>query len=236
MTACCAIGIKMLIFAMDIRTMERNPGKPGPEDLVDAGGRERILALPAGKKRSQSVAGNLLLQYGLEIFEGREQSSCQGVPALVSGEEVLSLLRERGPARYDYLYGPHGKPYFADPGLPYFNLSHSGDYVVVALAGTECGIDLQKREEGKNLISLAERFFTPGEAEKVRLEGEPAFYRLWTRKEAYGKCTGEGIARALKIDPEDGSLTGDLEWMAWDGQEGYYLAACRKIPATGREE
>ncbi len=214
--------------------MERAPGEGNPEDLVDAGQRERLLGLPAGKKRSQSVAGNLLLQYGLAVFEDREGGQGDVGPVMVSGEEVLRFLQSRRTAGYDYRYGPHGKPYFADPDLPFFNLSHSGDYVVLALSNTECGIDLQKMEEGRDLVSLAERFFTPAEAEMVRQEGDRAFYRLWTRKESYGKCTGEGIAPVLKTETE--ALAGELEWFNWDGPEGYCLAACRRIPATEGKE
>ena len=121
-----------------------------------------------------------------------------------SVKKLLESLYGKPPAPIAYVYGKEGKPYFRD--LPfYFNLSHSGDYVLCAVSSAEIGTDIQQHC-GKNVERLARRFFTEREAAALEQAGEERetrerlFYRLWARKEAYGKLTGKGIAAALSAD------------------------------------
>lgn len=65
-----------------------------------------------------------------------------------------------------YCYGEHGKPMRKD-GKVCFNLSHSGKYVLCAVAETEIGCDIEKVKEVK--WKLAKRFFS--EEEYDFLEG-----------------------------------------------------------------
>ena len=137
-----------------------------------------------------------------------------------------------------------GKPYFRD--LPfYFNLSHSGDYVLCAVSSAEIGTDIQQ-QCGKNVERLARRFFTEREAAALEQAGEERetrerlFYRLWARKEAYGKLTGKGIAAALEVDFLPGGTVSSpygcssgevggkrLLWEEYDSIAGYSIALCR---------
>jgi 4'-phosphopantetheinyl transferase len=94
--------------------------------------------------------------------------------------------------------GTHGKPYLPDfPDLA-FNLSHSGNYLAIAIA-RECaiGIDIEQVKARKNLPGLAERCFSPAEIEHwqqlPKTEQISGFFRLWTAKEAFVKATGQGI-------------------------------------------
>lgn len=117
----------------------------------------------------------------------------------VSG--LLDRLRDKEPLPLAFRYGEKGKPYFRDYPV-YFNLSHSGDYVLCALAMEEVGADIQQHRTG-SVGRIAARYFS--EQEKAALEnrkegGEELFFRLWTRKEAYGKLTGEGIAGTMGIN------------------------------------
>lgn len=121
-----------------------------------------------------------------------------------SAAQLLAYIESGSVLPLAYKYGENGKPYFTD--LPfYFNLSHSGDYVLCVLAMEEIGADIQ-RQEGKDVKKLAGRFYSPDEAAAIeRAEeaggaGEKLFYRLWARKEAYGKLTGRGVAAVLKED------------------------------------
>ena len=88
--------------------------------------------------------------------------------------------------------GEHGKPYFTDPALPFFNLSHSGDLVGIVFADVECGLDLQEYR-ALDMEALARRFFSEGDAEALRKMAEEqrreAFRSLgWTF--ARSDCTG----------------------------------------------
>lgn len=88
-----------------------------------------------------------------------------------------------------------GKPYASDrPGV-YFNLSHSGRYVVLAYGDTELGVDVQQHTHG-NPEALARRWFSPDEQAWVLSREEDArkrFFEIWTAKESYVKYLGKGL-------------------------------------------
>jgi len=112
------------------------------------------------------------------------------------------------PSAITYVVGEHGKPSLAArDGVRAnveFNLSHSEDIALIAVArGQPVGVDVQHWSESVEHLRLAERFFSPHERDALRAlthEAEQvagAFFAAWTRKEAYVKATGYGIARGL---------------------------------------
>lgn len=114
---------------------------------------------------------------------------------------VLSSRLGTEPASVDLLYCPKGKPSlggdFAGSGLQ-FNLAHSGGLAVFAVARHGIiGVDVEHIRPVPELPDLLERFCSEREcAELKKLSGEEAvraFFRVWTRKEAWLKATGEGI-------------------------------------------
>lgn len=101
--------------------------------------------------------------------------------------------------RFDYASG--GKPLVKGGSLD-FNLSHSGNLAIYAFTrGCEIGIDLEERRAVPDLLHIARRYFAPKEyAELAALDPSlrtDAFFRCWTRKEAYLKAIGEGIVAPL---------------------------------------
>lgn len=94
--------------------------------------------------------------------------------------------------------GPNGKPELQEQAaVPLrFNLSHSGDYVAVAISAEQVGVDLEQWEGSLPVIELAEHEFRPDESAAISESAEPhlLFYRLWTAKEAVMKCTGFGLS------------------------------------------
>lgn len=79
-----------------------------------------------------------------------------------------------------------------------FNLSHSGDWIVIALSRTFClGVDVEEMDERKDKGKMAERFFHPAEVSAYHLapeqERQVLFYRYWTAKEALLKGRGDGL-------------------------------------------
>jgi 4'-phosphopantetheinyl transferase len=96
----------------------------------------------------------------------------------------------------------YGKPYLADYPEVAFNLSHTGSTMAVAIAfDCELGIDIELCKPRANLVPLTKKCF--GKEELDYWQGLPeidralAFYRFWTRKEAFIKATGRGIALGL---------------------------------------
>lgn len=119
------------------------------------------------------------------------------------GVELL-LMRACRDAGIDYareriVPNGQGKPVFSHTAL-HFNLSHSGSRVLCALSDLPVGCDVETLSA--YAPGLADRFFHPDEAAALRArktEAEKAdlFCRLWTLKESFIKCTGEGLRTPL---------------------------------------
>ena len=118
--------------------------------------------------------------------------------------------------------GAHGKPRLGPGRLPPigFNISHSGDRFVVALAlGMEPGVDIERIRARRDLAGLARWSFSPSEQEEVAAAPEPmdAFYRVWSRKEAVIKADGRGISIGLdRFDVNAGEPPALLD-ARWEG-------------------
>lgn len=105
------------------------------------------------------------------------------------------------PAGLRFEIGEFGKP--ALPGGPGFNVSHTGGALLIAVAdAADIGIDIETVKPSRDLSGLAERCFSVDEfAVWLRLpesERVVAFYRLWTKKEAFVKAVGRGIALGVE--------------------------------------
>jgi 4'-phosphopantetheinyl transferase len=126
------------------------------------------------------------------------------VRARAALRRILAGETGRAPHALAIDYGAHGKPRLPDhPGL-HFNLSHSGEFAVIATSTLgEVGIDLEALRPRSDLLPVARRFFAAHEADAVAAcEGEArsrAFLRLWTRKEAVLKATGRGIGVETRV-------------------------------------
>jgi 4'-phosphopantetheinyl transferase len=108
------------------------------------------------------------------------------------------------PGHLTFSYGAYGKPALdGDSAGLTFNLSHSGEVAVVAAGwGRALGVDVEQWRPLPDLAALAARSFAPRERAALdalpERERPPAFFRCWTRKEAFIKATGEGLAHALE--------------------------------------
>jgi len=81
-------------------------------------------------------------------------------------------------------------------------MTHSGDVAMIALTlGREIGVDVEQIRPLSDMERIADRFFCPEEASEVmavpHVERARAFFRCWTRKEAYIKATGDGLSAPL---------------------------------------
>ncbi len=114
---------------------------------------------------------------------------------------ILGTCLGTEPHRIEFAYSAKGRPSlggeFTRSGLQ-FNLAHSGGLGVFAVARRGAvGVDVEQVRAVPELEGLIERFFSARECAEIRrLCGEAqimAFFRIWTRKEAWLKATGEGI-------------------------------------------
>ena len=129
-----------------------------------------------------------------------------------------------------------GKPYFSHIPLA-FSLSHSGLIWLCMFGDKPCGIDLQIMKETK-YEDIAKRQFHPDEQRYVALWGIDGFYEIWVRKEAFCKCTGQGIfSESPSMVTEEMDLRQKVSWLE---QEYYftelYIADDMKCAACTLED
>jgi 4'-phosphopantetheinyl transferase len=135
------------------------------------------------------------------------------------------------PEGFCFEYSAYGKPALpasAAGNQPQFNVSHSGDFILIALAlGRAVGVDVERMRTDIEAEGIATRFFSANERRALAtVTGEAqceAFFACWTRKEAYIKARGDGLS--LPLDGFDVSLLPG---------EAARLLATRHDPAAAR--
>jgi 4'-phosphopantetheinyl transferase len=115
---------------------------------------------------------------------------------------LLSLYLNTAPQEIEISYGLWGKPCLPIESL-YFNLSHSRAYALYGFARDyEIGIDLEYIDESLDLEEMALNIFSPAEQKQWKKLNEKdkrqAFFKFWTRKEAYLKAMGKGWLQGEK--------------------------------------
>ncbi len=165
---------------------------------------------------------------------------------------VLGRYLNRHPEGIQFSYEPAGKPYIAfcgnEPRLQ-FNVSHSGEKALIGLClHHRIGVDIEFKNPDRATLDLARHFFAPEEV--AALEGLPveaqcdAFFATWTRKEAYIKGRGEGIALGLDtfavtsaehprlLRSDHGSDEAE-RWRFWNIDAGPAYAAAMTVEGAG---
>lgn len=110
-------------------------------------------------------------------------------------------------SQLQFCYGPRGKPALAETvseskAKLYFNLAHAAGLALYAVTNDrEIGVDLEQIHPIADMDQIAERFFSAQESAALRAlppeQRQEAFFNCWTRKEAYLKASGEGLAQPL---------------------------------------
>jgi len=114
----------------------------------------------------------------------------------------------------------------------FYSISHSGNYVICALADRRVGVDIENKfrsifSEAKTeqLDKIAKKCFTMGE-EIYYLSADEEdkadiMLQFWTRKESYSKAVGKGLG--LDFSMIDTQKKDALYWSGWL-EEGYYCS------------
>ena len=189
--------------------------------LVDETRLQKIHACKSTEDKVRSLCCGLLLQYTMKkelaadgrlTMEDRLTGDRLASDSDIRMGETLALRYEKG---------EQGKPYFVDYPQIYFNLSHSGEYVVLALAGQEIGIDIQKKRPVKESFAkrvLAEPELAEYERRKTQTFAEAGrkmqdwLFRCWCAKESFCKLTGKGLSQELReviFEPQQGRIRGE---------------------------
>ena len=178
--------------------------------------------------KCRSLGAELLLLHGLSQLGFPKENGWMSGPD--PGSE-MDFPRFR--------YGKNGKPYLDGVKDLYFNVSHSGELAVCAIAPCEVGCDVEKIRDRRQAV--ARRFFTPKEYEAIcSQEDEEArkklFCRFWTLKESFLKVTGEGLRMGLDsfqivLEEKKISVIQNVDHRAYyfkeyEAAEGYCCAVC----------
>jgi 4'-phosphopantetheinyl transferase len=145
------------------------------------------------------------------------------------------------PARIAFTYGDHGKPYLAgNLDSLQFNLSHSHHLALLAVTRHhEIGVDIEYLDREVSVSEIAKRFFSQRESGQLLslhpTAQRPAFFRCWTRKEAFLKAKGMGITFGLdqfsvSLHPEEKA---QLLETPYDPEEAAQWTLVHLEPAPG---
>ena len=165
------------IFYYDINKMSDDLYNKGL-DSIPLIRKKEILKKAYTSDRKLSLAGDILTRKYL--------SRLYNIP-----EEKLEIKK-----------GEKGKPYVLN--IPaHFNVSHSGDYTVLAISDRPIGIDLEIIRDFSAI--LAKKYFNEDELKYISGNSssrkkslmQKCFYEIWTAKEAYLKFPGKGIAGGI---------------------------------------
>ncbi|MEB3964792.1 4'-phosphopantetheinyl transferase superfamily protein [Streptomyces kunmingensis] len=166
------------------------PGQEPPSQVLaelDPRERHRAAGFLRTRDRLRYVAAHVALRRVLALYLGLEPGAVRF-----------------GRAECPRCRGPHGRPEVRGAaGAPHFSLSHSGDLAMVAVAREPVGVDVQTVPPLETMELCGHRLHPQERAEMSELpfgERPLAFARLWSRKEAYLKGLGFGLARRLDAD------------------------------------
>lgn len=162
---------------------------------------------------------------------------------------VIAGMTNIRPEKIVFRTDKYDRPFLDYPDLDDsdFNLSHSGDYVVLAISNTKVGIDIEKIKPID--LSIANDCFHEIELEYLhnnpdkRLE---TFYKIWTLKESFIKAIGQGLSYPLKnfyfyVTPNNARINvvnsdygKQWNFKMYNINDKYKLAVCAKgtIPPT----
>jgi 4'-phosphopantetheinyl transferase len=149
-------------------------------------------------------------------FEGDRNRYSVGRHAL---RTLLSKYLSINPIELTFSAGGGKKPVIKNPSAGiHFNISHSGEWVIIGIASRELGIDIEKIDPAFEFQDLLQEHFITEEKDFIAEAPDPyrAFYYLWTRKEALTKAWGTGLQENLKevrvLDKNSGFELNKKNW------------------------
>lgn len=202
--------------------------EPGTAASITPPPREAVFVwrVPLDPPEAAVTAGRRLLAHEEHVradrfrFDRHRRRFVVGRAAL---RVLLGALTGTRPEALAFATGEKGKP--ALPGGPQFNLSNSHELALIAVTPEEpLGVDLEHLRPLPDAERIAEGYFSASERDTLRTvpAGRPketAFFRCWTRKEAYIKAIGDGLS--MPLDRFDVTLdeAEPCRFLSMDGDE-----------------
>lgn len=166
------------VFALNLTTTKEGTPVSAWLDLLDTAEQQRSASFISQKNHFVFIAAHALKRLAL-----------------------TTVLQESRPKDLRFVYDQYGKPSLFR-NTPYsFNLSHTTDFVALALSpGGAVGIDIERSNPEVMTSELAASIFTHEECTTLAKSDKwiDSFSILWTAKEAVMKAEGKG----LRLSPE----------------------------------
>lgn len=138
--------------------------------MLDRKEAERLESLKSAQRRKEYLTSRALMRMALSRHYRNDLAHWQFAQAKNSPPRLLNP--------------PHK--------ALYISLSHSGDYVLLAISEQAVGIDIEQAGQRSKALSIAKKVFTPEQQQTLDALPEdqrlPYFYRLWSEKEALVKA------------------------------------------------
>jgi len=136
---------------------------------------------------------------------------------------ILGKYINQQPALIEFKTGPNKKPYINNTNHDQlcFNISHSGDWILVAVSNSEIGADTEQVNYAFNYKDVLQGNFSSAEIDYIDQDSSvERFFMLWTRKEALTKATAKGLDEDLKSIPcldgvhvtESSTVSSEEDW------------------------
>lgn len=191
-----------------------------PEQIPDPLTKDCIRQLPDWRRakverflfwRDQKLS---VLAYLLFLYLCAENGK---INLAVGGEELRKLP--------EWEYGERKKPYIRGCGFR-FNISHCGEGVACALSERDVGVDIQGLVTAS--AGIPELLCTPEEIRflKQAKDYDRALTWLWTRKEALGKYTGQGLYEGLHKRRCLSDTEGKLAFFTVEIRKNVWVSVC----------
>ncbi len=192
----------MLSVANDLITNQQvgSDGYPelGPNQVV-------IFTIDLQTWRAENKSYKPLIEM-LDDVEYRRYANFKFEPSKVTFlagrtqlKQMLAHYLGVGIEHINFRYNEFGKPELNKPWKIAFNVSHSGDKLVIGISRSHnLGIDIEQVKPSRDILSIAKSFFANNEyalLEKLPEKDQIlAFYKLWSLKESYIKAKSQGLA------------------------------------------
>ncbi len=140
----------------------------------------------------------------------REKDRQRHITSRAFLRNILSGYLDQPPKDIQFAIGTNKKPVLQNHSPLHFNISHTGEWILIAIGKNEIGIDVEKIDLDVSHEDIFPISFNDQEIAAIKSSPVPgeSFYLYWTRKEALTKATAKGIDDDLKKIPSlDGTHT-----------------------------
>ena len=125
-------------------------------------------------------------------------------------------------------FSEYGKPFFDNKNAPQFNLSHSGNLIILAFDVEKIGVDVEKiisldLNYFENFLIDEEKFLINNSDDRLK-----KFYEIWTTLEAFAKFDGRGIG--IYDDKNFINYKKNCEFKTFETENYIFTLCAKKIP------